>query len=119
MREQRVDSVSETLALFKKIDAKAGSYPTLVEFDDEHGAAIAIWAGHDLTVITAQHSLEPPYFTTRAQRPVTTEDVWFMYAGENTPYPSHSVVPKAAGVAALEHFLRTEELDSRLEWATL
>jgi hypothetical protein len=43
----------------------------------------------------------------------------FLYAGENTPYPGSSVVAKKDGVRALEHFLRSGELDPDLDWEKL
>ncbi len=119
VREQKVDEVAGALSLFKEVDAASKDHPTMVEFENGHGAAIAIGAGRAVTVITAQHSLDPPYFTSRAKGAMEGADAWFIYAGENTPYPADSVVPKTDGVRALEHFLRTGELDSHLDWEKL
>lgn len=120
VQEKSVHDVAAALDLFRKVDAESRQRdPTIVEFDNEHGGAIAIGAGRDVTVITAQGSEDPPYFTTLARRQITPGDVMFMYAGENTPYPAHSIVPKADGVRALERFLRSGELDPDLEWERL
>jgi hypothetical protein len=119
VRERNVDEVADALSLFKQVDTTSKDHPTMVEFENGQGTTIAIGAGRDVTVITAQHSLDPPYFTSRAEGDTDGADAWFTYAGENTPYPGHSVVPKSDGIRALEHFLRTGELDPHLGWERL
>lgn len=120
VQEESVLDVASALDLYRRVDAASRkSDPTMVEFENGHGAAIAIGAGRDVTVITAQGSDDPPYFTTRAGRRLASDDVDFMYAGENTPYPAHSVVAKADGLRALERFLRSGELDPDLQWEQL
>ena len=120
VQEEAVPDVASALDLYRRIDAASRkSDPTMVEFDSSPGPSIAVGAGRDVTVITAQDSDDPPYFTTMARRQLTPQDLMFMYAGENTPYPAHSMVPKADGVRALERFLRSGELDPDLEWEQL
>jgi hypothetical protein len=119
VQEKSVQDVDSALALFNRVDAASRSRPTMVEFDDLDGGAIAVGAGRDVTVVTAQDSEDPPYFTSLAKRAVTNGDVMFLYAGENTPYPGHSIIPRADGVRALERFLRTGELDPDLDWERL
>lgn len=120
VQEESVPDVATALDLYRRVDtASRKSDPTMVEFENGHGPAIAIGAGRDVTVITAQSSEDPPYFTTQARQQLVKRDVDFMYAGENTPYPAHSIVPKADGVRALERFLRSGELDPDLDWEQL
>ncbi len=54
------------MLLFKEVDASSRDHPTMLEFENANGGAIAIGAGRDVTVITAQHSLDPPYSTSQA-----------------------------------------------------
>jgi hypothetical protein len=119
VRERKVNEFAEAMSLFREVDASSRDHPTMVEFENANGGAIAIGAGRDVTVITAQHSLDPPYFTSQAKGASDDDEYLFLYAGENTPYPGSSVVPKKDGVRALEHFLRSGQLDPDLEWEQL
>lgn len=120
VQEESILDVASALDLYRRVDDDSRQTdPTMVEFEDGYGTAIAIGAGRDVTVITTQASENPPYFTSMARQRLTSEDVDFMYAGENTPYPASSIVPKAEGVRALERFLRSGELDPELDWEQL
>jgi hypothetical protein len=120
VQEQPVRDVASALDLFHKVDSAARKGdPTMVEFKNGRGAAIAIGAGRDVTVITAQSSEDPPYFMSLARGSLVPEDPTFMYLAENTPYPVENTVPKAEGVTALERFLRSGELDPALDWERL
>jgi hypothetical protein len=119
VRERKVNDVAGAMSLFNELDASGRHHPTMVEFENGDGGAIAIGAGRDVTVITAQHSIDPPYFTSQAKGAPDDDEYSFLYAGENTPYPGSSVVPKKDGVRPLEHFLRSGELDPDLDWEKL
>jgi hypothetical protein len=116
VRERKVSDVAGAMSLFNELDDSGN---TMVEFENGDGGAIAIGAGRDVTVITTQHSVDPPYFTSQAKGAPADDEYVFLYAGENTPYPGSSVVAKKDGVRALEHFLRSGELDPDLDWEKL
>lgn len=115
-----VDDRAAAMALFGDVHQSAKSAPTMVEYSDPRsGAAFAIGAGRDVTVLTVQASPAPPYFISRGRIKPARVPVWFLYAGENTPYPGSSAVPLNLGLKALEIILTSGERSPDLEWERL
>lgn len=118
--QRAIASPGEGLKLFWEVNSIAAAAPTMVEYaDDSSGRALAIGAGRRQTVVTLQSSSDPPYFTSRATIPPPADEIWFLSAGENTPYPGSSAVPTAAGVIALECFLTCGGRSDAIEWERL
>lgn len=118
--QRAIASLAEGLELFEQVGTVAAAEPTMIEYAYRNGGrSFAIGAGRTLTVITFQASTDPPYFTSRGTVAREDDEVWFLYLGENTPYPGFSAVPTAEGIHALEYFLEFGERSDEIDWQQL
>jgi hypothetical protein len=120
--EMTVHTPEEVLALLEQLES-AGCSPTMFEVSlPETGEALAIGVGADASVVTYQHSLDPPYFISLKEipvRPGEAECVSFVYGGEATEYAGINVVPYGTARAALASFVANLGKPSGLQWEQL
>lgn len=119
--EQRmIQNREDGMAIFSEVHTTDADAPTMVEYsDDRVGRAFAVGAGRSDTVLTFQASADPPYFVSRGNSRPSTEEIWFLYAGENTPYPGSQAVPIEIGVTSLAYFLDTGDRPQGIDWEQL
>lgn len=113
-----VTSESDALALFNKIDRACEYSPCMVEFFDDRGLAFAIGGGRELSVITFQESLDPPYYISSSGG-CDDETIDFNYGNEVTEYSQANAIPKKLAVAALRQFFADHKMPTNIAWENL
>jgi hypothetical protein len=116
--EREVNSAEDAMLLLQEIQ-RSLRVPTMVEFAEQgSGRSCAIGLGREFTVITYQHSLDPPYFISRGNNGAIGQ-VWFCYGQERTEYTSRNVVSLLSGWSIVRSFFDAPGRPDGIEWEML
>lgn len=89
--------------------------PPLVEFyDPESRRAIGVGIGRDISVVTYQDSLDPPYYTSLG-RDTGRAHEWFCCGKEGTEFAGYNLIPYRDALVALEQFFARPSRPDNLE----
>lgn len=113
-----VSSAEEAICLYEKIDEMCRCEPCMVEFFDDAGLSFSIGAGHAESVVTFQHSLDPPYYISKG-KDFGDQVIEFNYGNETTEYMKKNAIPKGEALTSLKLFLVNRDLPSNLIWERL
>ncbi|ARU54286.1 immunity protein Imm1 [Oleiphilus messinensis] len=92
--------------------------PAMVEFFDNSKRAIAIGIGRNVSVVTYQDSLDPPYLISLGEREQPGTE-WFCYGNEESEYLGRNLVSITLADNALKCFFTSNERPSVLKWEQL
>jgi hypothetical protein len=116
LRERTISSATDGLALFDRVHLIAAVDPTMVAYNPVGTSEeFCIGAGRDLTVLTYQRSLDPPYFASRGDD-AAHGLVSFLYAGEPSEFLLNSAVPVEHARRALTEYLGSRRLPTSIRW---
>jgi hypothetical protein len=92
--------------------------PTLVTFrDDPAGLAFGYAVGREKTVLTFQHSNDPPYYVSLGSNDGDVE--WFCSATQYSEFLHRNLIDHDDARRALREFFNTRELPSAVKWERL
>jgi hypothetical protein len=114
-----VEVAEEALALLERVHRQADrEAPPLLEFRAEGGCALGVGLGREVSVVTYQRSLEPPYFISLGS--VARESTWFCYASRYSEYIASNLVSIDVAKRAVSDFFESEGgRSNQLEWEEL
>ncbi len=117
--KEKVWTTAQALALLAAIDAEFRDIAPMVKFyEEERELEFGIGAGRPRTVLTFMASLDPPYFVSLGD-PNAGGVETFCYGHQPTEYPAWNLIPKDAGLLALEHFVATRTRPENVRWEEL
>jgi Immunity protein Imm1 len=119
-REERceINTWEESDAMIKRATSQEET-PFLIEFfSPDSGQSLGLGIGRELTVVTYQDSLDPPYFISLGNKESFGTE-WFCYGKEQTEYLARNLVPMNQGLAALKHFVLSRTQPGNLVWERL
>jgi hypothetical protein len=93
--------------------------PAMVEFrDDSVGLAFGYAVGRERTVLTFQHTKEPPYYISLGN-PKETGVEWFCYGQQYSEYMCRNLIEHSSAQRALKEFVNAQELPASVKWESL
>jgi hypothetical protein len=118
VERSQIKTWEEANALIERAASQSG-HPFMMEFfSPDSGQSLALGIGRNSTVVTYQHSLDPPYFISLGDREALGTE-WFRYGGEETEYLASNLVSTNKGMDALKQFVINRIQPGNLEWERL
>jgi hypothetical protein len=116
--ERRISGTDTLQKLLTDIEMHL-SIPAMVEFyTHDSQPALSVGFGRDLTVVTYEHSVDPPYYISLGEHP-GDGGIEFCHGNELIEYSLTNAVPFADGLQALKLFLESGDLPNNLRWGKL
>lgn len=115
---QRIGSSDQALDLIDELTLSV-STPAMVEFrDDSVGLAFGYAVGRRRTVLTFQHTSDPPYYISKGDKGQFGTE-WFCYGRQYSEYMRYNLIEHASAKKALREFFQTQELPVSVSWEKL
>ena len=81
--------------------------------------SFSLAVGGDESVLTFEHSIDPPYFISLGDAAGTGPSPLFFHGGQGVDHLARNLVPFAAAIEAAEEFLTTGERPKCVDWEQL
>jgi len=120
VHERNICSTEDGLQFVDELGRRIGTgTPPMVEFSATEGEmSLTLGVGRDLTVVTFNESLDPPYYISLGD-PSKTGVITFCWGKQETEYLASNMVSVIEGRKALEHFLAHLSRPPNLKWEKL
>jgi hypothetical protein len=115
---RRIGSFDQALDLINELTLSITT-PAMVEFrDDSVGLAFGYAVGRKRTVLTFQHTSDPPYYISKGDKDQVGGE-WFCYGQQYSEYMRYNLIEHASAQKALREFFQTQELPVSVMWEKL
>jgi hypothetical protein len=115
---RKIDTAVQALDLISELMSSITT-PAMVEFrDDSVGLAFGYAVGRERTVLTFQHTNDPPYYISLGDREEEGVE-WFCYGQQYSEYMQYNLIKHRNAQQALKDFFNTEELPVSVMWERL